>query len=153
MKFWFARTWPCGYNLFHKSCAEGLSKTEFQALTYISGTYSLGDWLSSVHNKGKNHTEDVLSDHKTSERLASAVRELSVCTHQSPEWTGSQNVLRASGFNNRLLSCTSSRPRKHWTNPFAFQRRTPGCCKWSVTFLKPHLQFTAHAWLACFNGF
>lgn len=48
----------------------GVSKSSFQALTFIRATYSHGDWLSSVHNKGQNHTEDVFYYRKKSVNLA-----------------------------------------------------------------------------------
>ena len=59
----------------------GVSKTSFPALKFINATDRLGHWLSNVHNKGQNHTEDVYYHKKISKSRQRG--EAALCLHTS----------------------------------------------------------------------
>lgn len=85
--------------------------------------------------------------------LASMVRGLSVCIHQSPDGRDQRMCSKSGKFNNRLGSCMFSKLCRRRTKTICLPKEDFGMLKALHHISASHLRFTVHAWLACFNGF
>lgn len=86
-------------------------------------------------------------------KMASMVRGLSVCIHQSPDGRDQRMCSKSGKFNNRLGSCMFSKPCRRRTKTICLPKEDFGMLKAVHHISASHLRFTVHAWLACFNGF